>query len=42
MKKITSTIKQEMLFLDDSYERLKLLKDKYKDAFSIDNFDIKL
>ena len=31
MKKITSTIKQEMLFLDDSYERLKLLKDKYKD-----------
>lgn len=31
MKSITPSIKQEMLFLDDSYERLKLLKDKYKD-----------
>ena len=31
MHKNTPIIKQEMLFLDDSYERLKLLKNKYKD-----------
>ena len=31
MLKRTSQIKQEMLSLDESFDRLQLLRDKYKD-----------